>query len=172
MSDGVEDFLEHYGVKGMKWGQRKLAERHANGKGVNVSPDGKVRRNTTAQTQAIQKSNAATKAIETRVADKKMFSKKEVKLANQVGKEEYDLKKTNEAYAEAKEKGEQIMVKTRTPGDYADTVMTGKQFVEYAESGAALNVASTRVFARQAKEGEEFVLNNFEDEVYVPIVRK
>ncbi|UVK59301.1 hypothetical protein SEA_PHEROBRINE_18 [Gordonia phage Pherobrine] len=174
MTDGVEDFLSHYGVKGMKWGKRKaqdaLISRHNAGKGVKVSSDGSVRRNTNREQQAIKKANDVSKALETGVG--KGLSRKEIKELNRVSKEAYDLKKTEETYNEAKEKGESVLVKSRAVGDYADTVMTGKQFADYVESGGVLNIQSTRIFARQAKEGEEFVLNNFEDEVYVPIKRK
>lgn len=119
----TDDFLAHYGVKGMKWGKRR-AERRAQ------------------------------------------------EDADRAGKQEYDRKKLDEVYSESKKKGEKVLVKSRAAGDYADTVMTGKQFVDYVERGGVVDAASTRIFARQAKAGEQFILNAFENEQYVPTRRR
>ena len=155
MAEDLDVFLAHYGVKGMKWGQRKQDGGIASGSSSFGS----------------KKPDLSTLSGGETVS-KKDFSRKEVKRANKANKEAYDLKKTEETYAEAKSGGERVLVKSRAAGDYADTVMTGKEFVSYVESGGSLDVASTRVFARQAAEGEQFVMNNFEDEVYQPIKRK
>lgn len=133
----VEDFLAHYGKKGMKWG---------------------VRNDDTVSSGGVGEST-------------KKLSRREVKKINKVNKEAYDGGKASEVYLESKGKGERVLVKSRALGDFADTVMTGKQFVDYVEKGGAIDISSTRIFARQAKEGEAFVLNNFEDEVYRPIKR-
>ena len=134
----VDDFLAHYGRKGMKWGVRNDDSSGSGGSGP----------------------------------PKKKLSRKEVRNINKQGKLDYDGETVTKVYLEAKGKGERVLVKTRTPGDFADTVMTGKQFVQYTEAGNALDLGSTRIFARQNKVGEEFVLNNFEDEVYQPIKRR
>lgn len=140
MPDKLDDFLEHHGVKGMKWGRRKHA--------------------------------AADEAIKTGVADKKMFSRRDVKKLNKATEQEYNLKKTTQVYNESKAKGDNVLVKSRAAGDYVDTVMTGKQFVSHVERGGLVNPASTRVFARRQHEGQQFIQNNFMDEVYRPIKRK
>ena len=155
MAEDLDVFLAHYGVKGMKWGQRKQ----------------NVGSSSSSSSFGPNKPDLSTLSGGETVS-KKDFSRKEVKRANKANKEAYDLKKTEEAYAEAKSGGERVLVKSRAAGDYADTVMTGKQFSDYVESGGFLDVASTRVFARRASEGEEFVMNNFQDEVYRPIKRK
>uniref|UniRef100_A0AAU8GPK6 Uncharacterized protein n=1 Tax=Gordonia phage Petito TaxID=3158876 RepID=A0AAU8GPK6_9CAUD len=155
MAEDLESFLAHHGVKGMKWGQRK--------QDGGTSPG--------SSSFGSKKPDLSTLSGGETVS-KKDFSRKEVKRANKANKEAYDVKKTEEAYAEAKAGGERVLVKSRAVGDYADTVMTGKDFASYVESGGLLNVASTRVFARQAAEGEQFVMNNFQDEVYRPIKRK
>lgn len=119
-----------------------------------------------------RKHAAADEAIKTGVADKKMFSRRDVRKLNKATRQEYNLKKTTQAYNEAKAKGDNVLIKSRAAGDYVDTVVTGKKFVAHIERGGTFDVTSTRVFARRQHEGQQFVMNNFMDEVYRPIKRK
>ena len=119
-----------------------------------------------------RKHEAADNAIKTGVADKKMFSRRDVRKLNKATEQEYNLKKTTQVFNEAKEKGENVLVKSRAVGDYVDTIMTGKQFVSHVERGGLINPASTRIFARRRHEDGQYVQNNFMDEVYRPIKRK
>ena len=104
--------------------------------------------------------------------DKKEVSRRELRKINRANKQAYDLKKVEEAYSEAKTGGEKVLVATKIPGDYAITVVSGKQFVSHVESGGVLDIATTRIFARQLNEGEQYVMNDFNSEVYIPIKRK
>ena len=139
MAIDTEDFLAHYGKKGMKWGVR------------------------TDDSGSSSSSGGSGKEVK--------LSRRQARALDKARKTEYDGQMATNVYMESKGKGERVLVKTRTPGDFADTIMTGKQFVEYTEAGNALDLGSTRIFARQSKAGEQFVLNNFEDEVYQPIKR-
>lgn len=139
MGPDVDTFLEHFGVKGMKWGVRK-----DKGSASSGGPDSSTPK----------------------------LSRKEVRKINKAGELAYNMKKLEDVYTESKAKGESVLVKSRVSGDFADTVMTGKQFVDHVESGGLIDSKTTRVFARQEKEGEAFVMNNFQDENYIPIKRK
>lgn len=112
MSDEVDDFLEHYGVKGMKWGQRKKV------------------------------------------------SRKENRQMNKEAADKFYGEKAESLYKEAKKGGEKVLIKTRTTGDYADTVLTGKEFAQQLEQGRAMDVRMTEVFARQLKPNEAYTLND------------
>lgn len=135
----TEDFLAHYGKKGMKWGVRKDKDSASSGGPGSSKPK---------------------------------LSRKEVRKINKAGELDYNVKKLEEVYAESKAKGESVLVKSRVAGDYADTVMTGREFVNHVERGGLVDGKSTRIFARQEKAGEAFVMNNFQDEKYIPIKRK
>lgn len=136
--DDVNDFLAHYGKKGMKWGVT-TADSASSGGGDSAS--------------------------------RKKLSRKEVREANKAGEREFNEKKLANVYSEAKSKGEQVLIKSRASGDFADTVMTGKQFVEHVERGGLIDARSTAVFARQSKAGEQFVLNADMDQQFQKIKR-
>lgn len=165
----VDTFLAHHGVKGMKWGVRKLGESGYGKNAHQVRSNGKLVKNSNRTKNNLNKADKITSAIETGVG--KGLTRKEIRTLNKQQKKAYDLNKVTEAYAESKEKGERVLIKSRAPGDYADTVMTGKQFVTHLESGGVIDIASTRVFARQ-EEGQQYIRNAFENEVYRPIKRK
>lgn len=119
MSTSVDEFLAHYGVKGMRWGKRKA-----------------------------------------------QVSRKENRQMNRDAANEFYTNKADKLYSESKKGGEKVLVKSRTPGDYATNIMTGKQFVDLLEKGTAIDIKSTEIFARQLKAGEEYVLNNEEIGTY------
>lgn len=68
-------------------------------------------------------------------------------------------------------KGENVLVKTQLPNDYAATIMTGKQFVEMAGRGTVLNARTTDVFATLDKKLGQFVLEAPTQD-YVPSERR
>lgn len=69
-------------------------------------------------------------------------------------------------------KGEDILVGSRLPGDYAVTIMTGKQFVEYASKGGLLDAKTTDVFATLDKKLGKFVQNPNPNPEFKPSERK
>lgn len=122
MSDNMttEEFLEHYGVKGMKWGRRR----------------------TDAQ------------------LGKAKISRKENKRLNSEAKAKFDQKKAKSILKESAKKGDRVLVETQYAGDPYKTLTTGTEFVNAMTQGKAFNLDATEVFARQAREGEQFVLND------------
>lgn len=118
MSDEVDNFLAHFGVKGMKWGKRK---------GENSS--------VTAGASLAQAP--------------KRLSKKEVRQINRDGQNDHDKARVQKVFDESYKKGEKVLVSTMMQGDYAKTIMTGKQFVEHAMTGGAVNARSTDIYAER-----------------------
>ena len=115
MSD--EDSLEHFGVKGMKWGQRK--------------------------------NNSAPKV-----------TRKQNRQMNREAEHEFNSAKVNAIYAEGKRLGDKVLIKTRLPGDSVQTITTGKEFTRHLESGGAMDVRVTEIYARQPAKGGQYVLND------------
>ena len=113
MSEITDDFLEHYGVAGMKWGKR---QRHT---------------------------------------EKRRDYKKRIKGERQT----HDQEKLTRVLTTSMKKGENVLVRTQLPNDYAVTIMTGKEFVERAGRGALLNAKTTDIFATLDKKKQQFVLN-------------
>lgn len=72
----------------------------------------------------------------------------------------------------AMKKGENVLVRTQLHGDYASTIMTGKQFVEMAGNGALLSARTTDVFATLDKKKQQFVLNETPTPTYTPSERR
>lgn len=130
MAEQVDNFLEHYGVKGMKWGKR------GSGRGGHSEKRGEYKARIRSERQAYEQAHLS------RVITTSM------------------------------KKGEDVLVKTQLPNDYAVTVMTGKQFVEMAGRGQLLNARTTDVFATLDKKLGQFVLNENPDPGYTPSERR
>lgn len=126
MLSAAEDFLAHYGVRGMKWGKRK------------------------------------------RYTEKRGEYKARVKSERQA----HDQEHLSRVLTTSLKKGEDVLVRTQLPNDYAATIMTGKQFVEMAGKGALLNARTTDVFATLDKKQKQFVLNETPTPNYVPSERR
>lgn len=181
MSSQVDDFLAHYGKKGMKWGVRQsaqnaLVKRSENGHGVKVNSDGTWRRNTAREAQNLKtvnkhvaKRDAIAKAKETGVVDKNLLSRKDVRKLNREGEREFYDKKINTLVKESLHKGDDVLISTKLPGDFAVSVVTGKQFVDHLYSGGVLDVKSTEVFARMNQ--GQYVQNDKPIGGYKPIKR-
>lgn len=87
-------------------------------------------------------------------------SRKQNRQMNKEAENKFNEKKATTLYNEAKKGGEKTLIEVRLPGDFAQTVVTGKQFAEHLESGGVFDVRMTEVFATQSKAGEQYVLND------------
>lgn len=83
----------------------------------------------------------------------------------------HDQERLRRVLTTSMKKGENVLVKTQLPNDYAATIMTGKQFVEMAGRGASLNARTTDVFATLDKKLGQFVLEAPTPD-YVPSERR
>ncbi|ASM62287.1 hypothetical protein SEA_NIGHTMARE_11 [Arthrobacter phage Nightmare] len=126
MSTEVDNYLEHYGVKGMKWGKRQ----------------------------------------------KHTEKRREYRARVRQERQAFQQKHLGNVLKESMKKGEDVLVKTTLQGDYAQTIMTGKQFVEMASKGALLDAKTTDVFARLDKDAGQFVLNDQPNEGYKKSARR
>lgn len=126
MTTEVDNHLEHFGVKGMKWGKRQ-------------GPTEKRR-------------------------DYKARVKQE--------RQEFEQKHLSKVLTTSMKKGEDVLVKTQTQGDYAATIMTGKQFVELAGRGALLSAKTTDIFATLDTDAGQFVLNDSPNKGYQKSARR
>ncbi|WNM72485.1 hypothetical protein SEA_ARTORIAS_16 [Gordonia phage Artorias] len=158
MAEDLDAFLAHHGVKGMKWGQRKQDGGSSSSSGNSSSGTPKPNLNSLSGGETVSK---------------KDISRKDLRKLNKKNQEEFDAKKAGEVYGEAsaeKSGGKKVLV--LTDAGYGQMVVTGKEFADHLEMGGAFKPGSTRIYARQQDEGKEFVMNNFQNEVYVPIKRK
>jgi hypothetical protein len=70
----------------------------------------------------------------------------------------YRQKKAADLYAQSKQHGDKILIKTHLPGDHVPTITTGTEFAKHLEGGHAFDVDRTEVFARQHKDNTPFIL--------------
>lgn len=96
----------------------------------------------------------------------KKVSRKENRRMNSEAKSKFYADKAESLYNESKKKGDRVLIEIRTPGDYAKTVVTGKEFAKHLENGGVFDIREAEVFARQRKAGEQFVLNEDRIGVY------
>ena len=125
MTDVVDTFLEHHGVKGMKWGKK-------------TAPTEKRR------------------AYKARISSERQA---------------FYQKHLSDVLDTSLKKGERVLVRTHLPGDYVPTVMTGKQFVDYASRSGLLDAKMTDIFARQDPKSKQYVLNGTPTPKYIPSKR-
>jgi len=114
----VEDFFEHFGIPGMRWGHRKARD--------NSQP---------------------------------RVTRKQNRQMNREAEQKFNSNKASTIYQQAKKHGDRVLIETITPGDFAKTVVTGREFAHHLERGGAFDIRTTEIFARQRSEGAQFELN-------------
>jgi len=125
----TEEFLEHYGIKGMKWGQKKA-----------------------------EASGSADSARQ-KVAEKKV-TRKQNRQMNRAARTEFNEKKMQTLYSEAKKHGDKVLVQTTDPATMTRSIVTGKEFVSFLERGGAMDVRTTEIYARKSAKDGSFELNS------------
>lgn len=105
---------------------------------------------------------------------KKQFTEKrgDYKARIKSERQAHDQEHLSKVLTTSLKKGENVLVRTQLQGDYAATVMTGKQFIEMAGRGTLLNARTTDVFATLDKKKQQFVLNETPTPTYVPSERR
>lgn len=130
--DTYDDYLKHYGVKGMKWGVRKdeVLLRKIAGDEKRVRLVGGTKEDRKALNKQAKKDwkdyKKSTTRSERRSDRRTARSEKMAYL--------YDTVKNDPA----------TMVETRDPQGYR-TLIAGEAFIKYIESGGALNVPATEI---------------------------
>lgn len=81
------------------------------------------------------------------------------KRTKQESREFYD-KKADALIQASLKKGDQVLIATKLPGDYATTITTGTRFIEHLQRGGVFDVKTTEVFATQPKKNSQFVEND------------
>lgn len=139
MSNDVDRFLEHFGVKGMRWGVRRTDEQLARAsKG---------------------KKDSSSKSEKESTSKPKKLTRQEVRQE----KREFYEKKASRILAEAAEKPD-VLVSVLTPHSQFPTVVSGREFVDYARRGGAFNTRVSDIYAR--KENGSYVINTNMNERY------
>ena len=127
MSQDVDAFLEHYGVKGMRWG---------------------VRRSSQNETSSPKK------------------SRREKRAEKKAAKQEFYNQKAQRIIAKAMEDPDTLVALKTT--DTYPTIVTGREFIEYASKGGFFDVKYTDIYATKDSASNAYVLNNNMNERYKP----
>ena len=123
MSLETDDFLEHFGIKGMKWGVTRKE-----------GSDGNVGSN--------PKNKKPEKTVETR---------KERKVRQKADKEKFYQDKANNLLKTASEQPlSLIYLKDQSP---IPTVVTGKEFMDHMTKGGLMDIKMTDVWATENDQG-------------------
>lgn len=130
MEDQLDDFLAHYGVKGMKWGVRKDEVLLNKIVGANVKAAGGTR----AERRALTK-NASQQF--------RNYKKKTPKPQRKLDREKAIQEKIQYLLDEAKKKPTRAFMINN--GDGIPTLVRGKEFLEAVEAGQAFNPVETYV---------------------------
>lgn len=125
----VDTFLDHHGVKGMRWGRRKSRDES----GDSAKP-GKPKKLTRQEVKAEKASFYEARA------------KKMLKTALE---------------------DSESLIAVRMPNDYATTITTGKEFVDYMTRGGIMDVRLSNVYATRDKKTKEYVVNKNFNETFV-----
>jgi hypothetical protein len=88
------------------------------------------------------------------------ISRKQNRQMNKEASQKFYGDKAATLYKEAKKGGDGVLVKTKFAYDSYPTLVTGKEFVKHLESGGALDIRMSEVYARQSKPDSQFVVND------------
>jgi hypothetical protein len=99
-------------------------------------------------------------------------SRKDYKSRVKSEQSNHDREHLSKVLTTSLKKGEDVLVRTQLPYDHIQTIMTGKQFVEMAGRGSALNARATDIFATLDKKQNQFVLNETPTPTYTPSERR
>lgn len=86
-------------------------------------------------------------------------SRKEYKSRVKAERREHEQKKLDNVLKTSQKMGKDVMIKTRTPGDNAITIATGREFVDYLSKGGVFDARVTDVFATLDKKTGQYVKN-------------
>lgn len=142
----VDDFIAHYGKKGMRWGHRKNPDDGGGSGGSGGSSGGG--------------SGGSGGSGDASGGKPKKLSRKEARALNKKGELEFNQKKMEKIFEESFKGGDEVLIATRLSGDNAITITTGKEIVAHLSAGGALDVRTTEVFARLDKDRQQFVEND------------
>ena len=126
-NENVENFLEHFGVKGMKWGVRRNRD----------SSDGGE-----SNSRRDQKSTGA----------KRKTAKKELEAYNREAAEKFYLDKADRVLKTAANDPESL-ISVRVWGTSHPTVATGREYVNFMTRGGIMDILATDVLATTNKDG-------------------
>lgn len=149
--ESTDDFLAHYGVKGMRWGQRKASTSSASGKKktlgqqLNQSKFGEISR------KNVKRHNAQVAKKKAKAATKE--TRKEYKARIKKEQNEFYNKKMTAIVDKAAKAGDDVLIKTMYGGDVYQTITTGSEFVKQLSKGMAFDVTLTEVYATKTAEG-------------------
>ena len=128
-----QDYLEHYGVKGMKWGVRKdeAVLRRLTRDMTRVAPEGATRAERKASRKADKKAWKDYKNSTTR---------KERRQDARVAREQKMMYLIDKAT-----KDPNVLLVTRSSVMESPTLVTGKEFVNHMSRGGAVNISMTEL---------------------------
>lgn len=86
-------------------------------------------------------------------------SRKEYKARVKTERREHQEKKLDNVLKTSLKKGNEVLIRTLTPGDNAITVATAKEFVDFLSKGGAFDARVTDVFATLDKKAGQYVQN-------------
>ena len=143
MAEEVDDFLAHFGVKGMRWGKRKPESQDRINDGNHTSPKDprKVAKAKPEKGGNVTKSEYKSLSKE----DRSQYRKKTFKERSETLKEARvkNAKLTLEA---ATRGGSDVLIKTKFAADSVPTLMTGKEFSDHMARGGIMDINTTQVF--------------------------
>lgn len=147
----VDDFLAHYGVKGMKWGVRRNSDTGVRpiAKTLDESKFGRA-------ANANAKRYMAKQAAKTNAAAPKRLSRKEHKAKVKRERDEFYQKKANKLLDEVMNDPE-VLVNVRTMN--GTMVASGKEFLDFMRRGGVMDVRATDIYARKTADGKNYELN-------------
>lgn len=124
----MSEELSHHGVKGMRWGHRKVKD--------------------------LPSKSGASKGP----AEPPRKTRKEVRQINREGRAKFIEDKMHNMIVQSNKHPEGVLVSIVTPHSTYPTVVTGKEFVAYLAAGGAFNAKASDIFAVKDEKAGKFVV--------------